>query len=488
MISLLPSQITLLLPGLPYHTLVWRVQYLLVYVWTGIIISRLHPSFPWLELESGATLSQPQGPCLGNTTFVNQHFVRMSEQYTVGVICALALEATAVIAMLDEVYTDMIEQDQNDHNSYRLGRLHHHKVAIATLASGVYGTNSAAVVATNMKRTFKNLRFGIMVGIGGAAPVPSLEEQDIRLGDVVIGKPVGTHGGVVQFDYGKTTQEDGFVLKGSLPSPPSALLTALNMLEADQELGECAITDCLSAMFEKRPSMKKRYGCPGSENDVLYDAQYVHPKAEPTCESCEISKQISRGTRGSPEPWVFFGTIGSSNSVMKDAITRDRLREDLGVLCFGTEAAGLFDFPSIVIRGVSNYSDSHKNDRWQRYAAATAAACAKTLLGYITPATVFKQQTITELIEIEGKKVRDAMKADRENQLRTQCHQFFDVLPYQTYKNVNPDREAETCRWVFDHPQYHDLISSSRDNLLWISADPGCGKSVLGGRRLSRTM
>jgi ankyrin repeat protein/nucleoside phosphorylase len=437
------------------------------------------PSFPWLELRSGACLGSASRTLLGNKTSVNQYFVEMSEQYTVGVICALALEVTAVIAMLDEVYTDMIEQDQNDHNSYRFGRLHHHKVAIATLGSGKDGTNSAAVVATDMKRTFTNLRFGLMVGIGGAAPVPNLEEQDIRLGDVVIGKPSGTYGGVVQFDYGKTTQEDGFVLKGSLPSPPSALLTALTMLEADQELGECAITDSLSAMFEKRPGMQRRYGYPGAENDVLYDAQYMHPKPEPTCESCEISKQIPRGIRGSPEPWVFFGTIGSSNSVMKDAITRDRLRKDLGILCFEMEAAGLFDFPSIVIRGVSDYSDSHKNDRWQRYAAATAAACAKTLLGYITPATVFKQQTITELIEIESKKVRDAMKADREHKLRTQCLQFFDVLPYQTYKNVNPDRETGTCRWVFDHAQYHEVISSSRDNLLWISADPGCGKSVL---------
>jgi nucleoside phosphorylase len=46
-----------------------------------------------------------------------------------------------------------------------------------------------------------------------------------------------------------------------------------------------------------------------------------------------------------------------------------------------TEAAGLMnDFPCLVIRGISDYSDSHKNDRWQPYAAATAAAYAKELL------------------------------------------------------------------------------------------------------------
>lgn len=37
-------------------------------------------------------------------------------------------------------------------------------------------------------------------------------------------------------------------------------------------------------------------------------------------------------------------------------------------------------FPCLVIQGISNYADSHKNDIWQRYAAATAAAYAKELI------------------------------------------------------------------------------------------------------------
>ena len=50
-------------------------------------------------------------------------------------------------------------------------------------------------------------------------------------------------------------------------------------------------------------------------------------------------------------------------------------------ICFEMEAAGLVDsFPCLVIRGVSDYADSHKNDRWQGYAAAVASAYAKELL------------------------------------------------------------------------------------------------------------
>jgi nucleoside phosphorylase len=40
-------------------------------------------------------------------------------------------------------------------------------------------------------------------------------------------------------------------------------------------------------------------------------------------------------------------------------------------------------FPCVIIRGISDYADSHKNWIWQPYAAATAAAYAKELLHVI---------------------------------------------------------------------------------------------------------
>jgi nucleoside phosphorylase len=66
---------------------------------------------------------------------------------------------------------------------------------------------------------------------------------------------------------------------------------------------------------------------------------------------------------------------------MKDALIRDRLAADKDVLCFEMEAAGLMNtFPCLVIRGICDYSDSHKNKEWQGYAAMVAAAYAKDLL------------------------------------------------------------------------------------------------------------
>jgi nucleoside phosphorylase len=45
------------------------------------------------------------------------------------------------------------------------------------------------------------------------------------------------------------------------------------------------------------------------------------------------------------------------------------------------EGAGIVNsFPCLVIRGICDYADSHKNKIWQKYAAAVAAAYAKLLL------------------------------------------------------------------------------------------------------------
>ena len=75
---------------------------------------------------------------------------------------------------------------------------------------------------------------------------------------------------------------------------------------------------------------------------------------------------------------------------MRNGIERDRISRELGgVLCFEMEAAGLMNtFPCLVIRGICDYSDSHKNKDWQAYAAAVAAVYAKELLGEIEPAIV----------------------------------------------------------------------------------------------------
>ena len=85
---------------------------------------------------------------------------------------------------------------------------------------------------------------------------------------------------------------------------------------------------------------------------------------------------------------------------MRDGKTRDEINKEFGgVLYFEMEVAGLMNnFPCLVVRGICDYADSHKNKKWQPYAAVTAAARAKELLLVIPPVDVTKIRTVEETI------------------------------------------------------------------------------------------
>jgi nucleoside phosphorylase len=109
---------------------------------------------------------------------------------------------------------------------YYLGRIGEHNVAITWLPMGMVGNNKAATVAAHLVSIFPAIKFGLMVGIGGGVP------PKVRLGDVVVSKPVGELGGVAQWDYGKAEQGSTFRRTGALNKPPIALLRALARLES----------------------------------------------------------------------------------------------------------------------------------------------------------------------------------------------------------------------------------------------------------------
>ena len=85
---------------------------------------------------------------------------------------------------------------------------------------------------------------------------------------------------------------------------------------------------------------------------------------------------------------------------MRYGVTREKLRQERDIICFEMEAAGLMDnFPCLVIRGIGDYSDTHKNENWQPCAAATAAAYAKELLGVMPPVQVDNTPTAIDAIK-----------------------------------------------------------------------------------------
>ncbi|KIM94357.1 hypothetical protein OIDMADRAFT_64472, partial [Oidiodendron maius Zn] len=296
---------------------------------------------------------------------------RVRQDYNVGWVCALPVELAAAQEMLDEEHQSL-PHNPNDTNLYTLGCIGEHNVVLACLPAGQLGANSAAAVALQMRSSFPAIRFGLMVGIGGGVPSA---KSDVRLGDVVVSQPHKEHGGVIQYDFGKTTQS-GFERTGLLNTPPTVLLSALTQLQSQHLRRTSNLTNYLYD-FTYIKYLANDIELP----DILFESTYNHVEG-PTCDLCSKDKLVKRTLRRTGEVIVHYGTIASGNRVIKDGLTRDKLSSELGgVLCFEMEAAGLMNnFPCLVIRGICDYADSHKNKTWQRYAAAAAAAYAKDLL------------------------------------------------------------------------------------------------------------
>ena len=342
------------------------------------------------------------------------------EAYTIGWICALPKEEAAAVCMLEEKHAPLPPHPKDD-NEYVLGGIHGHNIAIACLPAGKTGTISAAKVAAFAGFTFPAIRFSLLVGIGGGVPS---EKNDIRLGDVVVGIPEDTYGGVVQYDFGKTVAKGEFVRTGSLDSPPDELLHIISRLQSKNRYEDAKFPEYVAELGSRYPKMKKYCTYPGSEWDKLFQADYDHPDgARKNCPDCDSTRLVNRDPRplsdfGTPELIVHYGTIASGNEVMKHGATRDHLQKEYNVLCFEMEAAGLSGFPNLVIRGVCDYSDSHKNDHWQEYAAVTAAAFAKELLYTFEPRAVEQIPTKTkdEKADAAAKTLEETEKPTRQTQ------------------------------------------------------------------------
>ncbi|KAF3931102.1 hypothetical protein ABW20_dc0107343 [Dactylellina cionopaga] len=277
-----------------------------------------------------------------------------SEDYNIGWICALPVEFTAAVAILDEIHPPL-PQSELDSNAYEFGRIGSHNIIITCLPTGVYGLTSAANVVSHMRRSFPSITAALMVGIAGGAPAPP--QRDIRLGDVVVSEPVPGFGGVLQF------------------------LTALAKLRLENQQRQRNDIDDIISQLVNDGLVPQEFSRPLGDSDQLFQADYDHPTGNESCDQCAAGEVVERAPRRNGRPHIHYGLIASGNQVMKSGVTRDILAQEKGVLCFEMEAAGIMDeLPSLVIRGICDYADSHKNKVWQPYAALSAAAFARALL------------------------------------------------------------------------------------------------------------
>ena len=284
-----------------------------------------------------------------------------------------------------------------DYNTYRVGRIDRNDVVMVVFAG--IGTRSAASATAQLRASYINLRLVVLTGICGGIPLS--RGPEMLLGDVVISKEIVGYG---SRNYG-------------VPLPPTPELQSfLRVYETRPGLSRLKEQSAYYLRELQVRATTEKYRYPGAATDVLFQPQYRHRhhapgqcrqcadlKARPCVDSrrmdcddlqcdrrCAVPRrrvarkqQLERAgdIAAAQTPDIFIGRIASGNSVMKSDMHRDDLARTSGAIALEMEAMGMWDaVPTIVVKGVCDYADSHKNKRWQDFAAATAAAVTKSLI------------------------------------------------------------------------------------------------------------
>ncbi|RYC93765.1 hypothetical protein BFJ63_vAg3403 [Fusarium oxysporum f. sp. narcissi] len=331
----------------------------------------------------------PVNPPDTHTSSAKSYPSRPSDRrgFEIAIICALTLEADAIEALFDHHWEDdgpPFDKEPGDPNAYSTGVIGRFNVVLAHMPG--MGKVHAATVASNCGKSFPSIKLALVVGICGVVPCGPAKDE-IILGDVVISN------GVIQYDFGRQLPER-FARKDTLlevPGRPNTeirgALAKLEGLRHRRQLN--AKIEGYLAVLQSDPELHAEY--PGATKDRLFKASYRHTDDQRSCEQLGCNGELVSRSRLSTadvptKPAIHFGLMASGDAVMKSGEDRDRIATAEGIIAFEMEGAGVWDsFPCIIIKGGCDYADSHKSKVWQRYAAATAAACAKAFLGFWIP-------------------------------------------------------------------------------------------------------
>ncbi|CAG1000765.1 5'-methylthioadenosine/S-adenosylhomocysteine nucleosidase [Gammaproteobacteria bacterium] len=288
---------------------------------------------------------------------------------TIGIITALPEEFVAAEAILENATEDNIP-GRGAGRQYTVGDVTSkkggvHRVALALAPE--MGNNSAASRATLLLEHYQTIESIIMVGIAGGVPYPEKPAEHVRLGDIVVSNEYG----VIQYDYTKETAK-GVELR-PFPRPPSApLREATRFMVVGELKGGRPWLDHIQQICDRL-----QWSRPPESTDLLVSSQ----------DETVVIPHPADPRRVAGQPRVFYGSIASANTLLKNPGKRDDLlRDQLHAKAFEMEGSGVadaaweYEVGYLVIRGICDYGDSRKNDDWHCYAAAVAAGYARALL------------------------------------------------------------------------------------------------------------
>ncbi|KXJ87912.1 hypothetical protein Micbo1qcDRAFT_151471 [Microdochium bolleyi] len=417
-------------------------------------------SSPWDPLAGSYDNSAPEGASVRTTSSRLSH-----DDYTIAWICALYLELEVSRLIFDEEHASLPAHEGDD-NSYILGRIAEHNVVMTALPV-IYGKVNAANVARDLKRSFPNIRATLMVGIGGGAPL----EADLYLGDVVVGTRV------MEYDLGRALEHGNFEVTAIPKLPATILLSAVTNLRSKHGPSQLS-----PRALEVSRTRLSRYSRP-STPDILFQASYSHSSGAKTCTDCDRARLQPRRRRPTDDFLVHYGGVASGDSINRDVRKRDTIARRLDIMCFEMEAAGIMDsLACLPIRGICDYSDSHKNKDWQGYAAATAASYARELLETIAP---LAGDTRIPLIARESSKIESSGKNTTNIiERRERLLRLLDFSRINARRDAIQPEHLKTCRWFLSHQKYLKWANmtpqtSCPSRLLWMRGKAGAGKSTM---------
>ncbi|KAK6495589.1 hypothetical protein TWF481_002637 [Arthrobotrys musiformis] len=315
------------------------------------------------------------------------------DQRTVAIVCALTLEADAVRAVFDDTYdcrNQIYDKHPEDWNTYTIGRIGKYNVVLCHLPD--VGISNAAIATSRLRISYPRVELTLVVGVCGAVPSPGTGE--IFLGDIIISD------GLLKYGSGNV-------------APYPEIQERLNKLKNPAER-TCFQRNTSKYLGFLQNVRKSDYSYPGIDNDKLFPDIYTHkpygrdPIIQCNCTTCsqkggsicdEIRKmdcsilgcvgelrqrvRLEEDKQEKFQPRLHIGKIASGDIVMTSGKDRNALAERENVIGFEMEGAGVWDNGScLIIKGVSDYADSHKSNSWQLYAAATAACGAKAFLEF----------------------------------------------------------------------------------------------------------
>ncbi|KAL8366316.1 hypothetical protein RB595_004877 [Gaeumannomyces hyphopodioides] len=459
--------------------------------------------------------------------------------FHLAIICALRIESDAVRLLFDDIYEKKYGRETGDTNTYTTGRIGNHAVVLLLLPG--IGMEASAAGARSLQSSYTNIKLALIVGVCGG--LPQIRGRDAFLGDVIISKSILNH------DFGRR-YPDKFVVRSTedtLGQTNNDIRGLLELLEGKDELGRLQkkaranLVTLQAAATAADKEWGTSYSPPTDATDRMFRADYEHSHHREDCDDCDADppRFCERASRLSCDdvgcktrlctprknrqqerpvelvPQVFMGRVASGNAVMKSGKHRDAVAKEHDVIAFEMEGAGAWkEVPCIVVKGICDYADSHKNKEWQNFAAATAASVAAAILDrYEVAGGAMEGVSDERRSNSDGRNsnttnshVTTIDNSNRSNTITNNNYSsgggamiWGNNNTINTYKPPQPllgclrslafpqmhnrshdiDRAVTgTCEWLLRHEMYRSWVACDR-GLLWIKGKPGSGKSTL---------